>query len=518
MALWDLLRRNKKDAFQEYADNMQPLQPQRELPVIQIQEGQNGGAVYSPEQAQLQSQGQAQGAPRRGLRLIDRLLGVQAQPTDSIDTNTMNVTVSNNPRVGGLLNDIGAGARENFATGFAANNLLDNETADGRRKGFAYRLGEGLGTIGRVLESPLGRGLITAGIVGATGGDMLDALAYGGQAGTLNQRLRQQDRMFRNEMINNAQNSLRNSPEFNSLSNEEQRAIYNQLLTNPDGSLRDYNTMNDAEKRKFNTELQSAYANRLYQNQQEQLSNIANNINNMRGYVTDDVYNNFVKAQQLRDNADYRNMMANLQMENNRAMQDFRKDQAEYQRQKDAADRQDRALTRALTVRGQDLNYGLGMARLAADREKTEQGRPLSDSQVNTITQFDNALADTENIITKYKNSKYNGLFGVGGAIRRNPITSTFDPLATELKQDIDLLRKTIAKAKEGGRLTDQDERYYKKALFNPNLTRKQFIALAQKFYDSQQRQRNITLRNYGLQGKNTRNFEQNNNPLGLNL
>lgn len=370
MALWDLLRRNKKDAFQEYADNMQPLQPQRELPVIQIQEGQNGGAVYSPEQAQLQSQGQAQDAPRRGLRLIDRLFGVQAQPTDSIDTNTMNVTVSNNPRVGGLLNDIGAGARENFATGFAANNLLDDETADGRRKGFAYRLGEGLGTIGRVLESPLGRGLITAGIVGATGGDMLDALAYGGQAGTLNQRLRQQDRMFRNEMINNAQNSLKNSPEFNSLSNEEQRAIYNQLLTNPDGSLRDYNTMNDAEKQKFNTDLQSAYANRLYQNQQEQLSNIANNINNMRGYVTDDVYNNFVKAQQLRDNADYRNMMANLQMENNRAMQDFRKDQAEYQRQKDAADRQDRALTRALTARGQDLSYGLGMARLAADSQK----------------------------------------------------------------------------------------------------------------------------------------------------
>lgn len=203
MALWDLLRRNKKDAFQEYADNMQPLQPQRELPVIQIQEGQNGGAVYSPEQAQLQSQGQAQGAPRRGLRLIDRLFGVQAQPTDSIDTNTMNVTVSNNPRVGGLLNDIGAGARENFATGFAANNLLDNETAGGRRKGFAYRLGEGLGTIGRVLESPLGRGLITAGIVGATGGNGLEALAYGGQAGLLNQNLRNADNLYRQQLKDN---------------------------------------------------------------------------------------------------------------------------------------------------------------------------------------------------------------------------------------------------------------------------------------------------------------------------
>ena len=202
MKLWDLIKPNK-DAFQEYADNMQPLQPQRELPVIQIQEGQNGGVAFAPEQAQIQAAGQAQRPSRRGLSLVDRLFGVQAAPTDSIDTNTMNVTVSNNPRVGGLLNDIGAGARENFATGFAANNLTDNETTDGRRKGFAYRLGEGLGTIGRVLESPLGRGLITAGIVGATGGNGLEALAYGGQAGLLNQNLRNADNLYRQQLKDN---------------------------------------------------------------------------------------------------------------------------------------------------------------------------------------------------------------------------------------------------------------------------------------------------------------------------
>lgn len=365
MALWDFLKRNK-DAFQEYADNMQPLQPQRELPVIQIQEGQNGGVDFAPEQAQRQ----AQRPLRRGLSFAERLLGVQATPTDSIDTNTMNVTVSSSPRIGGILNDIGAGARENFATGFAANNLTDNETTDGRRKGFAYRLGEGLGTIGRVLESPLGRGLITAGIVGATGGNGLEALAYGGQAGTLNQRLRNQNQMYRNEMIANAQNSLRNSPEFNTLSEQEQRAIYNQLLTDGNGNIRDYNLLTDEEKKQFEEDYRQAIANRLQENQQAQLNNIAKRIDNMRGYVTDDVYNNFVRAQQLRDNADYRNMMANLQMENNRAMQDFRKDQAEYQRQKDAADRQDRALTRALTARGQDLSYAGTMARIAADSQK----------------------------------------------------------------------------------------------------------------------------------------------------
>lgn len=202
MSLWDLLKKNK-DAFQEYADNMQPLQPQRELPIIQIQEGQNGGVDFAPEQAQIQTAGQTQRPSIRGLSLADRLFGVQATPTDNIDTNTMNVTVSSSPRVGGLLNDIASGAKENFNTGFAAPNLYDNETTDGRRKGFAYRLGEGLGTAGRFLESPLGRGLITAGIVGATGGGGLQALAYGGQTGVLNQNLRNADNLYRQQLKDN---------------------------------------------------------------------------------------------------------------------------------------------------------------------------------------------------------------------------------------------------------------------------------------------------------------------------
>lgn len=454
MSLKDLLRRNKKDIFQEYADNMQPLQPIQPLEAIQVQAGNNGGVDLAPVQEQ-------QAPTKRGLSLIDRLFGVQAAPTDNIDTNTMNVTVSNNPRVGGLFNDIASGAKENFATGFAAPNLYDNETADGRRKGFAYRLGEGLGTIGRVLESPLGRGLITAGIVGATGGNGLEALAYGGQAGALNQRLRHQDRMFRNEMINNAQNSLRNNPEFNTLSDAEQKAIYNQLLTNPDGSLKDYNAMNDQEKQNFNIALRDAYANRLYQNQQEQLQNAANEINNMRGYVTNDVYNNFVKAQQLRDNADYRNMMANLQMENNRAMQDFRKDQAEYQRQKDAADRQDRALTRALTARGQDLNYGLGMARLSADAQKAnaKQSAKQQDamSTLNQIGLIRDMVRQNPNATGLSKG------FVTGDLLNR--IDS--NPNHIQTRTAIDSLRTKIRHDLTGAQFSPKEAREYEKFLPN---------------------------------------------------
>lgn len=100
----------------------------------------------------------------------------------------------------GFFNNFGAGFKENFSTPISANNFGQNTLADGRRKGFGYRAGEVLGTMGRVLESPLGRGLLTAGIVGATGGSGLEALAYGGQAGLLNQTSRMNDQMYRNSL------------------------------------------------------------------------------------------------------------------------------------------------------------------------------------------------------------------------------------------------------------------------------------------------------------------------------
>lgn len=102
----------------------------------------------------------------------------------------------------GFFNNFGAGFKENFSTPISANNFGQNTLDDGRRKGFSYRAGEALGTFGRLLESPLGRGLLTAGIVGATGGSGLEALAYGGQAGLINQTSRMNNQMYRNTLKN----------------------------------------------------------------------------------------------------------------------------------------------------------------------------------------------------------------------------------------------------------------------------------------------------------------------------
>lgn len=476
--LFKFLIPNKKDVFQEYAENMPPLQPiKEELPVIQFEGGPQAGGV-KPQ--------------RRKLTLTERLLGVQETPTDNITMQTgtpvtakdeitgenvtympQNIsTISQNPRVGGLFNDIASGARENFSTGFAAPNLLDNKTSDGRDKGFAYRLGEGLGTLGRFAESPLGRGLITAGIVGATGGNGLTALAYGGQTGALNQKLRYQDRMFRNEMINNAQNSLQNSPEFMMLSDEEK---------------------------------------------QEALNNVANRVNNMRGYVTNDVYNNFVKAQQLRDNADYRNMMANLQMENNKAMQDFRKDQAEYQRQKDIADRQDRALTRALTARGQNLQYALGMSRLQADAAKVRAAQSAKqENAISTLNQIDlirGMVAKTPNATGLAK-----GMV-IGDVLNR--LDNNSDNIQT--RTAIDALRTKIRHDLTGAQFSPKEAREYDKFLpnarDNAQIINAKLDALEKRYMSDF----GVSLSEAGTAPKKVgkslyNNASVNNNPLGLDL
>lgn len=233
MALFDFLKRNNTNA------NI------GQLPLVQLSD--NGGSIseWQPRPTRMQ---------QLRTKLADALLGNQVQSTDNIGVGdgqpvTMkdeitgkdvtytpqNIsTISQNPRVGGLFNDIMNGAKENYVTGFAAPNLSDNMTSDGRRKGFAYRLGEGLGTVGRFLESAPGRALLTAGAVGLAGGDGADMLAYGLQGGALNQQLRSADKLYReqlkdnygftNEQLNNTRGYIRPDT-FNNLTKSQNSAM-----------------------------------------------------------------------------------------------------------------------------------------------------------------------------------------------------------------------------------------------------------------------------------------------------
>lgn len=366
-----------------------------------------------------------------GNALGNALIGKQEPMIDYVDIKGVDVNspefaenmpiaeigVTEAPRVGGLLNDIRSGAKENFATGFAAPNWEQTITPDGRKKGLGYRFGEGLGSFARFAESPLGRGLLMAGIVGASGGSGLEALGYGTGAGLLNQQSRMKDKMYRNEL----------------------------------------------EKMGFDT-------------------------TGITGYVGDDTFNKIYQSKQLQDNAEYRNvLLAGQRKDQEMAIQQR---QAEL-KQKTLSDAADRAL------KNRELDI----------KEKQAIGKPLSDTQVKNVKDLADSLNEANEIIAKYSNSKYDAGFGVVGAVRRNPLTSKFDPLASEMRQDIDLFRKTVARAKEGGRLTDQDQKYYEKAVLNPNLTRADFLSLANEFKNKMERQYDTALDMYELQGKNVNNF-----------
>lgn len=183
-------------------------------------------------------------------KFMDALLGKSADNTDNI--SGQNITVSDGPRVGGLLNDLKNGYNENRNTAFDVKNWDDTTQSNGIAKGNAYRIGEGLGTIARGLnrgggvlgqglkkvgqfaDTPLGRMAIMGGIVGATGGSGLEALAYGGTAGVLNQANRLKDRLYRDELnkLGIDTSNLKGYINDNTFKNISTQGINNMKMTN----------------------------------------------------------------------------------------------------------------------------------------------------------------------------------------------------------------------------------------------------------------------------------------------
>ena len=95
-------------------------------------------------------------------------------------------------RQGGLFNDITTGFRENYHNSFDPSNLAP------QNKNFATRLGEGLGTVARFADSPLGRGLLAYGLNNALGYD--DSGLEGITAFVGRQKARTADELYRNNL------------------------------------------------------------------------------------------------------------------------------------------------------------------------------------------------------------------------------------------------------------------------------------------------------------------------------
>lgn len=268
MNLWNFLK--PKNNLDEYAKNMQPLQPA----LTPIQMDMNGNMVENPniqpERRVTLGDRAKYRVNKAGQALSNALFGKQSESTDNVNqinplyeilTNQQNkwkqegnlpeeainaagqglnsgykeiadfidknnilkpttdeeialakegkfnsyapsITTSSNPRTGGIFRDFSGGYQENRFTPASLDNFGQNTLADGRNKGFAYRAGEALGSLTRFGESPLGRGLLVGGTIGALGGDPTAMLAFGASTSMMNQGNRMNDQLYRNTLKN----------------------------------------------------------------------------------------------------------------------------------------------------------------------------------------------------------------------------------------------------------------------------------------------------------------------------
>ena len=291
----------------------------------------------------------------------------------------------------GLFNDIAAGYKENRNTPISLSNF-------GEHKGAGFRVGEALGSLARIGESPLGRGLLTGAAIAALGGTPAETLAYGATAGALNQANRSRDSVYRQQMLQSLQDSLKNGSDWENLTADEQAA-----------------KLQEAER--F--------------------------VNGIRGYVNDDTYKNFIHAQQLRDNAEYRKMYFNNQL-----------------KQQEEA-RQDRALQREMQNKIAQGQLGLGYARLGED---VRHNKAMEEVKINSKVDKDQVMsglrvidAQLKNLQDGFENANNPYRYRIAGGVSQK--LNTLTPAESNFNSQTSLLFNPIARTLGGekGVLSDQD-------------------------------------------------------------
>lgn len=169
---------------------MKPLlnQPKETgLTLDQYKEGIANGLNYGiPEIAKAQKE-LGINIPKTGEEKELARVGQFNQPTQ------LSVGTSNDLRKGGLIPDLVSGFKENYTQGFDVGNLAPQEN-----KGLANRIGEGLGTLARFYDKPIGRFAAAAGLSALTGG--VNPINEGITAYVGRQNNLTQDNVYRNQL------------------------------------------------------------------------------------------------------------------------------------------------------------------------------------------------------------------------------------------------------------------------------------------------------------------------------
>lgn len=398
--------------------------------------------------------------------LADALLGKQATSTDSMssDGNSLQITTSQNPRTGGILRDIAGGYQENRFTPASLENLGQNTLADGRQKGFAYKLGEGLGSVARLANSPLGRGLIVGGLVGATGGNPLQALVYGGGATALNQQNVMKDRAYRNQLYQTQADKI----------NGEYEAKIAEIEND--------NTLDNAAK--------LSEINTLKADQQQALQNAQNQIYGMRGYMGDALFGNILRQQQLKDNAEYRKMYFDAQMKQDEKDRQWQREKFEYQKRQDQKENEYKE--RALDAKQNQKNS------LSSADEKTYKENLATLEDINAGLE----------LLEKNPNA-YSLIKGTLPAWATNRL----DPKGIATRTQIDNITAVYRKWLTGAQMSDAERKAYERFLPAPTDNYETIKAKLEGMRDTIERKNKVLLQ---VVGQHQNQEEVNTDPLGI--
>ena len=466
MNLIDLLKAKKQ---QEQNIEFAPLQPVQQEPTIQpVLLNQDGTEVENPVIMPENTSKIDAMKPRLNkarTTLADLLLGKQAPSTDVVNAGDMSATVSESPRRGGLLRDIAGGFNENLHNRMSFDNFGQNTLADGRKKGFAYRLGEGLGSATRFLDSPAGHMLLAYGASNMLGDT--NPLEQAMTAGAVNINTRNNDRIYRNDLIQSAKQQLMNSPEFNTLTDaEQQQVMQNAKMTEG------FDNLTEEQQKEL---ISNAYNEYLTNKQQNALRGIENDYNGLRGYVTNDTYNNLMRSQQIRDNYAYRNMMLNNQLEQNKIMNQLRKDQfeatkaqQEFNRNMAIANLDEKRADRASRNAYQNAQLGLGYSKLALEQEKARN--PKLSATERKAQEKERQSMNTINMINQAKNAvkgnpnAFKWTTGMLGA----DVANRLDPKGVKARSVVNSVTAEYRKYLTGAQMSDKERKDYEKFLPAP--------------------------------------------------
>jgi hypothetical protein len=202
--------------------------------------------------------------------------------------------------------------------------------------------------------------------------------------------------------------------------------------------------------------------------------------------MTDDIYKNLVNTQQARDNAAYRQMYFDAQLENQKRNEELARERFEYQKTQDK------------------IQNNLAWEKLKNDKNNPKAGRIMPASSATGLSGTLQGVNQMTNLMGQIPKFAKLGLAGPIGSLRRfNP----YDANAQAFQQYVNTYKQVIGKGLEGGVLRKEDEAKYEKIIPRMGDTEEVLMRKAQQLQQMLIEKYNTDLESLYNAGYDTGNF-----------